>query len=70
MNNCLFSCSSFRCRNNVQDEKQQLIELNNRLASYIERVRYLEEQNRYIQDELDCLRLDTMTNEPCQIDRR
>lgn len=43
-------------REDRRREKRELIHLNDRFASYIERVRYLEAENKKLQYELDHLR--------------
>jgi hypothetical protein len=43
-------------RENREREKRELSHLNDRFASYIERVRYLEAQNKKLQLELEHLR--------------
>ena len=43
-------------RENREREKRELSNLNDRFASYIERVRYLEAQNKKLQLELEHLR--------------
>lgn len=46
----------FCFRENREREKRELSQLNNRFASYIERVRYLERDNKKLQLEIDQLR--------------
>jgi intermediate filament protein if len=46
----------FLFRENREREKRELSELNDRFASYIERVRFLEGQNKKLQLEIDHLR--------------
>jgi len=52
----LQNSAAFALKETRQKEKQQLSELNDRFASYVERVRYLEAQNKKLQIELDALR--------------
>lgn len=47
---------TFSFRENREREKRELSQLNDRFASYIERVRFLEKDNRKLQVELDQLR--------------
>ena len=51
-----FKSFVFLCRENREREKRELSHLNDRFASYIERVRYLEAQNKKLQLELEHLR--------------
>jgi Intermediate filament protein len=46
----------FRFRENREREKRELSQLNDRFASYIERVRFLERDNKKLQSEIDQLR--------------
>ena len=50
------SASGLQLRETRQKEKQQLCELNDRFASYVERVRFLEAQNKKLQMELNSLK--------------
>lgn len=50
------SASGLQLRETRQREKQQLCELNDRFASYVERVRFLEAQNKKLQMELTSLK--------------
>lgn len=50
------SVAGIQLRETRQKEKQQLCELNDRFASYVERVRFLEAQNKKLQLELSSLK--------------
>ncbi|KAI0978311.1 hypothetical protein GJ496_002243 [Pomphorhynchus laevis] len=50
------SISGTSIRDNREKEKRELIELNDRFASYVERVRFLEIQNKQLRNEADTLK--------------
>ena len=52
----MLNYSIWKCRESRQKEKQQLGELNDRFAGYVERVRFLEAQNKKLQMELNILK--------------